>query len=85
MALTSYSSPNNNYIKVHACHCEKRWTNYSIRGTSYMWCNACSRSNPNSPLVNVTDYVCTTPYVLRTYVVPVAGYASQPVPLAPLQ
>lgn len=31
MALTSYSSPNNNYIKVLACHCEKLWTNYSVR------------------------------------------------------
>lgn len=34
------------------------------------------------PLVNVIDYVM---YVLHTYIVPVAGYASQPIPLTPLQ
>lgn len=56
MALTSYSSPNNNYSNVLPCHCKNMWTGYGVRST----CGVIRALGKIQiyPLVNVTDYIC---------------------------
>lgn len=58
MAFTSYSSPDDNYIMVLVCHCEKLWTKYGVLHICRVM-RALDQIQIH-PLVNMIDYVCAT-------------------------